>query len=792
MHVIAFHSVFDEIAVLLLISALAGVAAMRLRQPPIIGFIAVGILAGPSCLNVIKSAGHIHVLAEMGLALLLFIVGLKLDLNMMRSMGAVSLVVGLSQIVLTTIGGFLLSSLLGMNLVTSLYVAISLTFSSTIIIVKLLSDKNEADSLYGRIALGLLIVQDVVVVLVMVFLSAFSGENLHQPVYQALLIGLKGAGLIAVSWVFSVLVIPRLLATAAGSSELLVLFGIVWALALASAGEQLGFSKEIGAFLAGVSLASTPYKEALGAKLSSLRDFLLLFFFINLGSKLNLDALGTQIWSSIPLTLYVLICKPIIMMAITGVMGYRRRTSLFAGLTAGQVSEFSLILAAMGAKFNQIGDDIVGLITLIALVTIALSTYMILYSQDIHRYLGPALGIFERKEPCREDSRGTSSDSSEPADTIIFGIGSYGTGIAEQFESRGRRVLGVDFDPQAIYRWGERGMQAIYGDARDTETTHALHLSSIKWVISSIRDREINASLLRSLNSVGYTGLAAVAAYSPPEEISLRGTGADLVFNPFEDAAVQAADLVFATEDQIARNAMDKLIESMSDHYIICGFGRMGQQIVKDLTHHNVPCVVVEWNPEQLPKLRDQNIPHIDGKASEDLMLVKAGIKKAKGLIAVAPSDEENVFIVLTAKGLNANLFIVARSILKENEDKLRHAGAEMVISPYSLGGRRMAAAVIKPEVMDFLDLVVHTDGIETEMAKITVPHGSGCIGKTMREINPWETCRVTLLAVRRKGEDLHANPDPDLSVVEGDEMIVMGTPSQILAAKELLTATTG
>ena len=788
MPVITFTDMFDEIVALLLIATLAGVFTVRLRQPLIIGFIAVGILAGPSCLNWIRSVDQIHAMAEMGLALLLFIVGLKLDIKLIRSMGRVALAAGLGQVVITTIGGFLIAYALGMNVVTSFYVAMALTFSSTIIIVKLLSDKKEADSLHGRLALGILIVQDVVVILAMIGLSAFSGEQSRQPVMQVLHIAIKGIGLFAGVWLASALILPRMLPQLAKTTELLVLFGIMWALGLANLGEALGFSKEIGAFLAGISLASTPFREAIGGKLISLRDFLLVFFFIELGGRLDLSLLGSQVWSAIPLSLFVLIGNPIIVMVITAGFGYRKRTSFLTGVTIAQVSEFSLILVAMGAKLGHIGDDAVGVVTLVGLVTIGLSTYMILYSQNLYNRLAPYLRIFERKIPYREDSHKAAQNVSDSADVLIFGLGSYGMGIGEQLEARGRRILGVDFDPQAVLKWKERGWDAIFGDAKDTEIAGALHLDHIKWVVSSIRDEEVNESLLRSLQSVGYTGYTAIAAYDQSEEDVVSGLGADLMLSPFADAAVQAADLIFITEEQVARKAMDRLIDSMNDHYIICGYGRMGQQIVKDLAKYNVPCVVVESNPEQLPKLREQNIPHIEGRASEDPMLVKAGIQRAKGLIAVAPSDEENVFIVLTAKVLNPDLFIVARSILKENEDKLRHAGAEMVMSPYILGGRRMAAAVIRPEVMDFLDLVVHSDGVEAEMAKITVPSGSGCIGKTLRDINPWETCRVTLLGVRRQGEDLHANPSPDLTIMESDELIVMGTPTQIAASKQLLS----
>lgn len=788
MPMIAFTDIFDEIVALLLVATLAGMFAIRLRQPLIIGFIAVGILAGPSCLDWIRSVDQIHAMAEMGLALLLFIVGLKLDVHLMRRMGRVALAAGLGQVAFTTIGGFLIAYALGMNTVTSFYVAMALTFSSTIIIVKLLSDKREADSLHGRLALGILIVQDIVVVLAMIFLSAFSGGKSEQPIYQAFVVVAKGLSLLAGVWLASSFILPRLLPLLAKTTELLVLFGIMWALGFANLGEALGFSKEIGAFLAGVSLASTPFRESIGVKLTSLRDFLLVFFFIELGARLDLSLLGTQVWSAIPLSLFVLIGNPIIVMVIIGAMGYRKRTSLLTGVTIAQVSEFSLILVAMGAKLGHIGDDAVGVVTLVALITIASSTYMILYSHNIYDRLAPYLGVFERRMPYREDSRRDRLRISDSADTLIFGLGSYGTGIAEQLKARGRRVLGVDFDPHAVIGWKEHGWDAIFGDAKDSEVADSLHLDHVRWVVSSIRDDTVNASLLRSLRHVGYTGYTAIAAYDQSGAKMLTDSNTDLILSPFADAAVQAADLIFTKEEQVARKAMDRLIDAMSDHYVICGYGRMGQQIVKDLVRHGVPCVVVESNPEQIPKLRDGNIPHIEGKASEDSMLIKAGIERAKGLIAVAASDEDNVFIVLTARVLNSKLFIVARSILKENEDKLRHAGADKVMSPYVLGGRRMAAAVIKPEVMDFLDLVVHSDGLETEMGNITVPSGSSCIGRTLRELSLWETCEVTQLAVKRQGEDIHANPSPSLVIREGDELIVMGTPSQIDAARKLMS----
>lgn len=786
---IPLHSLFEEMALLLLAAVMAGVLAVRLRQPLIIAFIIVGIIAGPVGLNIIRSTDQLRLLAEMGLALLLFVVGLKLDPQLIRRMGTVSLATGLGQMVFTGLVGFAVARGFGMSLMSATYIAAAIVFSSTILIVKLLSDKRDTDSLYGRISIGFLIVEDIVVVLAMIVLSSFTGRSNASPAMLVLIILLKGGGLFLGVWFLSKYIFPRFLPSVSRSTELLVLFGITWAIALAAISELMGFNKEVGAFIAGLSLASTMYRDLLSTKLSSLRDFLLLFFFLELGSHLNLQSVGTQIGAALVLSLLVLLGKPFIVMVILGRMGYRRRTAFMAGLTVAQISEFSLLLVAIGASAGHIGSDELGLVTLVLMITMGVDVHLIIHAQTLYGWVGKYLRIFERKDPYREDDNTRSLSNIEDNSVILIGLGRYGSKIFGQMIGRGRKTVGVDFDPEAVKAWKAKGEDVVFGDAEDPDFAHSLPLSNARWVVSSIRDNHLNNGIITALRNEGYKGLFACATEESPAASDERlDERVDLLFDPFEDSAVQATDLIFTTEEEMTRRAMYKLIDSMSNHYIICGYGRMGQQIVKDLTLYNVPCVVVEWNPEQLPKLREQNIPHVEGKASEDPMLVKAGIKRAKGLIAVAPSDEENVFIVLTAKVLNPKLFIVARSILKENEDKLKHAGADMVMSPYVLGGRRMAAAVIRPEVMDFLDLVVHSDGLETEMASVTVPPGSPCIGKTLRNLNLWENCEVTLLAVKRQGEDLHANPSPSFVIREDDELIIMGTPSQIDAARELMS----
>ena len=539
-----FSDVFTEISVLLLVAAIIGAIGVRLRQPLIVAFIVVGILVGPSVLGWVSADDQVDLLAKLGIALLLFVVGLKLDLRIIRTMGMVALATGLGQVFFTSIIGYFISTALGMTPVTALYVAVALTFSSTIIIVKLLSDKREVDSLHGRIAIGFLIVQDIVVVLVMIGLTSFAeASDVASMGREAIEVLFKGGLFIAAIGLLMRYVLTPLLHQLARSPELLVLFAIAWAVALGAMGEHLGFSKEVGAFLAGVSLASTPYREAISARLVSLRDFLLLFFFIDLGAGLELATLDTQVVPALVLSLFVLIGNPLIVLIILGVMGYRKRTGFLAGLTVAQISEFSLILGALGLSLGHIDADTMGLITLVGMITISASTYMILYSHPLYEWISPWLVVFERKHAYREEAQDTEKSE---YDVILFGLGRFGSGIARELRQRGHRVLGVDFDPDLVRRHEGHGYAVRYGDAEDPEFVTTLPLGQVHWVLSSVREMPVNLALLHSLHYYGYKGRVAVTAHTLTDVELLKQAGADRVLNPYADAATEAAHKLFS------------------------------------------------------------------------------------------------------------------------------------------------------------------------------------------------------------------------------------------------------
>jgi len=558
--------IFYEIAALLVLAAGVGFVGLLLRQPLIVSFIAVGIIAGPSALNIAQSDEQINLLAELGIAVLLFLVGLKLDFNLVRTLGPVALVTGLGQVLFTTVFGFLIALALGLSALTAIYVAIALTFSSTIIIVKLLSDKREIDALHGRIALGFLIVQDIVVVVAMIALSAIGVGGAAAEGDDAMIKVLRvlgyGVAMLAFILVFIRYVANPLVERLSHAPELLVSFAIGWAALLAAVGHYLGFGKELGGLLAGVSLASTPFREAIAARLASLRDFLLLFFFIALGASLDLSVLGASIGPAIVLSLFVLIGNPVIVLAIMGTMGYRKRTGFLAGLTVAQISEFSLIFMAMGVAIGHVAEEALGLVTLVGLVTIAASTYMITYSHQLYGVFEPLLWVFERRRSEAEDA-GTTEAARAP-DVILFGLGRYGLGIASALRDSGKRILGVDFSPEAVRYARAQGFDVLFGDATDPEFLGHLPLAQAEWLVMAVPEHETGLThddprqaLLKSVRSLGFDGKIAVAAHRDATASMLQEERADLVLMPYCDAAVAAARMITENRDAPTRVAVD-------------------------------------------------------------------------------------------------------------------------------------------------------------------------------------------------------------------------------------------
>jgi len=517
--------IFIELSIIVGITVLIAGIMMLLRQPLIISYILTGIIVGPYFLNIIRFTETIAVFSQIGVALLLFIVGLSLSPKVIKEVGKASLVTGVGQIIFTSLIGFFISRLLEFSVIASLYIAIALTFSSTIIILKLLSDKKDLEKLYGKISIGFLLVQDIFVIILLLVISSFSGRLNIANLTLGVVLG--GILLIGALILISTHILPNLSKFFAKSQEFLFLFSVGWGLCLAALFHYVGFSMEVGALIAGIALSMTPYHYEISSKMRPLRDFFIILFFVLLGSQMVFGNISQFIIPAIIFSLFILIGNPLIVMILMGLLGYKKKTSFQAGLTVAQISEFSLILIALGIKVGHLTNEILSLIAIVGLITIAGSTYLILYSDKIYPYLSKYLSIFERKK-IKEGRQ----DKFEEYDIILFGCNRVGYTFLEVFKKMKKKFLVVDYNPELIAELTRKKIKCRYGDVDDIEFLDELNLNKIKIAISTIPDFETNLLLINKIRQTNKKAIIMVVSHNIGEANILHDKGATYVIMP--------------------------------------------------------------------------------------------------------------------------------------------------------------------------------------------------------------------------------------------------------------------
>ncbi len=515
--------VFNQISFVILIVLGVSLVMRLMKQPLIIGYIISGILVGPFFLKILPGIDAIGIFAEFGVAFLLFIVGLHLSPRVIREVGKISLITGLGQILFTTILGYFLGILLGFSPVTSLYLAIAVSFSSTIIIMKLLSDKGDLDTLYGKISIGFLLVQDLVAVLILILVSSFSSGNFFGQIGETVV---KGALVLAILIPTSLYVLPRFQKFFARSQEFLFVFSIAWGLGLASLFFYAGLTIEVGALIAGVLLSVSPYNLEISSRMKPLRDFFLISFFLLLGAQMTIGNINQLILPAIFFSLLILVGNPLIVMALMAFKGYTKKTNFLAGLTVAQISEFSLILIALGIKVGHLSSETLSLMTMIGLMTIAGCTYLIIYSNQIYRYLAKYLVIFERKN-LREKKTKVKN-----VDAILFGYNRIGFSILSSLKKIKKKYLVVDYNPEVISNLGKLGIPGLYGDVDDEDLLDSLPLNEVEIVVSTIPDFETNALLIKAVREKNQKAIIISRAHSIEDALDLYKRGASYVLTP--------------------------------------------------------------------------------------------------------------------------------------------------------------------------------------------------------------------------------------------------------------------
>ena len=528
--------VFTQISFIILIVLIVSFIMRLLKQPLIVGYIISGIILGPYFLNVLPGIEAVHTFSEIGIALLLFVVGLHLTPKVIKEVGKISLITGMGQIFFTTVFGYLIAILLGFPALTALYIAVALTFSSTIIILKLLTDKGDLDTLYGKVAIGFLLVQDFVAILALVVISSLStGENFLSTIG---LTRLKGALLVIVLAPISIYILPKFQKFMARSQEFLFIFAIAWGLGMASLFYFAGLSIEVGALLAGVLLSISPYNLEISSKLRPLRDFFIISFFLLLGAQIAIGNVGEMIIPAVVLALLIIVGNPLIVMVLMGLEGFTKRTGFLAGLTVAQIGEFSLIVVALGVKVGHITNEILSLITITSLITIGTCTYLVLYSNKIYPLISNYLSIFERKK-LKEKRK-----IDQKTDAVLFGYNRIGFGILTSLKKIRKNYLVVDFNPDVIADLNKLRIPAVYGDVDDETLLRELPLKKIKLAISTIPDFETNELLIETMKEENPEMIVIVRAHTIEDAIDLYRKGADYVLTPHFLGGEYLADML--------------------------------------------------------------------------------------------------------------------------------------------------------------------------------------------------------------------------------------------------------
>ncbi len=518
--------IFLQLAIILLTAFIVSYIVKSLKQPIIIGYIITGMIISPFILNFGTSKEIINVFSHFGIAFLLFIVGLHLNPKVIKDVGFPSLVIGIVQMALTFIAGFFTGFFLGFDNLSSIYIGIALMFSSTIIVMKLLSDKKNLDTLYGKISIGILIIQDLLAVFVLMIISSVRNSSITSITFFAIKNLITGSIVLIFLFVVGFFAVPKITRAIAKSQELLFLFSVAWCFLIAALFGYLGFSIEIGALVAGIILSISPYSTEISSKIRPLRDFFLIIFFIILGLNLELNNIGSIIINSIILSSVVLLLKPIIFMTLMAMFGHAKRNNFFVGTTLAQISEFSLIIGALGVSLGHISPELLSTITLTGLITITISTYMTIYSNEFYMKISRFISIFERKN-IRE-----KREIKKTYSAILMGYNRIGFGILRALKSIRKDYLVVDYNPDIVSDLKKLRIPVLYGDAYDTDFLNELPLEKAELIISTIPDFETNCLLLETIRNVNEKAIIIVRAHQINDALELYKKGASYVLTP--------------------------------------------------------------------------------------------------------------------------------------------------------------------------------------------------------------------------------------------------------------------
>ena len=521
------NQIFFDLAIIIIIASIGGYIAGLFRQPLIPAYILMGVIFGPSLLGVVTDTAMISTLAEIGITFLLFVVGLELDWSRLKTSTTVAVFGGILQMSIIFLAGFLLSLLLGFIFLESIYIGLILTFSSTLVIVKLLSDKKELDTLHGRILIGILLMQDIVAILALSVLPIID----HFTPLILLIALLKGIGFIIVAYFLSRFIFPTLYKVSAHSTEILLLMSITICFFFSLFANAIGFSLAIGGFVAGISLANLPYNFEIIARIKPIRDFFATLFFVSLGMSLSLTNLRPLLFPLIILLLFVLVFQSFITTLIIKLFGYTIKTSFFTGVTLSQVSEFSFIIAGLGISLGHIHPEIFSLTVILAIITIMFTSYFVRYDYAIYRRCSTWLSFLDHVGGTHRDLE--DNTQKENCEIVLIGLDRIGYNILQASHTQKKSILVIDYNPELIKKCKRENIPAIYGDIEDLDIVERINFSQTKLIVSTIENIGTSLFLIRYVKKKNKNIMLFVTARKIHHALQLYKEGADYVILPY-------------------------------------------------------------------------------------------------------------------------------------------------------------------------------------------------------------------------------------------------------------------
>lgn len=550
-------SAFLEITVIVCLAAILSFLFRLLKQPAILAYILTGILIGFLGFFDVSNHDLLNTSAQLGITFLLFTLGLEIKIKNFASISRVVFVVAAVQMLFSFLAGYIASLLFGFTVTSAIYIGIALMFSSTVIVVKFISERKEFHSLYGKIAVGILLIQDLLAIGILVFLSAFNPEFLTVGrIFVFSQIVIKGSLLFGAVFFLQKYVFPKITEKLAQSTETLFLASIAWVFGLSALVSSIGFSVEIGGFLAGIALANSFVNYQIIARSKILQDFFIVLFFVLLGTQMVVAAsFGGFLNIFIPaltFSILTLVVKPFIVMIIMGVMGYKKRTSFLTGTSLSQISEFSLITVFLGQRLRHVSSEVISIITFSAIITFTLSTYLLSGNKDIYKVIHRHLSFLEFVPIKKEEEIESKDELSDLKNHVVLvGGDQMGQSILDALEDMNVEVVVVDFDPEILKNLEKKKVHRLYGDISDLDIQRRAKLDSAKLVISTNPDLEDNLLLLRELKHENRRAKIVLMAFDSIEAKNLYKAGADYVILPHLAGGRQIAKLI--SENQLDR-----------------------------------------------------------------------------------------------------------------------------------------------------------------------------------------------------------------------------------------------